>query len=399
MSNYTQSTFFTPKDSLITGDPDKIIQGAEIDPEFSGIENAIATKVDAAGVGLSVTSTTVGLDLTALTAAAIEVGDEFFFADVNDANNEKKVTAADLATYLETILVIANMSDYDANQHVDHTAVLITGGEGLTNGGDISASRTIDIDWTELTAESGIVAADLIAFYDATALAHRKVTFAEFEAALDAANIGGGDPGVLESRLLTAGSALSGGGDLSADRTFDLDITEPTTITALEDADLMIVADNSDTNANKNITVANALGVQLGEARYAAASAQSLSAGVPATVNFGASGTDNLTRGTWATNTYTAGASGARILVSTAVQADTLASGASLTVRIKGAGTTVAEATDFNQADSSSNAESVALSAVVSLAAAASMVVEAETSTAEDLASGAPTVISIVELG
>lgn len=46
MSNYTQTTFFAPKDALLTGNPLKLIKGAEVDPELAAIEVAIATKYD-----------------------------------------------------------------------------------------------------------------------------------------------------------------------------------------------------------------------------------------------------------------------------------------------------------------------------------------------------------------
>ena len=36
-------------------------------------------------------------------------------------------------------------TNYDANKHVDHTAVSISAGDGLTGGGDISANRTISL--------------------------------------------------------------------------------------------------------------------------------------------------------------------------------------------------------------------------------------------------------------
>ena len=46
MSNYTQSTDFSAKDALTTGDPEKIILGADIDAEFSLISTAISSKMD-----------------------------------------------------------------------------------------------------------------------------------------------------------------------------------------------------------------------------------------------------------------------------------------------------------------------------------------------------------------
>lgn len=46
MSNYTKSTNFTSKDSLSSGNPLKIIKGAEFDTEFNNIATAIATKAE-----------------------------------------------------------------------------------------------------------------------------------------------------------------------------------------------------------------------------------------------------------------------------------------------------------------------------------------------------------------
>lgn len=41
--------------------------------------------------------------------------------------------------------------NYDANRHVDHTAVTFTAGLGLSGGGTIAANRTFDFDPTEFT--------------------------------------------------------------------------------------------------------------------------------------------------------------------------------------------------------------------------------------------------------
>lgn len=53
MSNYTKSTDFAAKDSLASGNPAKVVRGAEIDTEFNNISTAIATKVDGTGGTLS----------------------------------------------------------------------------------------------------------------------------------------------------------------------------------------------------------------------------------------------------------------------------------------------------------------------------------------------------------
>lgn len=64
MSNYTQTTFFTPKDSLPITDPNKTIFGAAYDVEFANIAASLVSKLDAAFVSpallsLNVTSTAI----------------------------------------------------------------------------------------------------------------------------------------------------------------------------------------------------------------------------------------------------------------------------------------------------------------------------------------------------
>ena len=46
MANYTRTQNFTVKDSLDTGDAEKIISGADMDGELNAIATAIATKTE-----------------------------------------------------------------------------------------------------------------------------------------------------------------------------------------------------------------------------------------------------------------------------------------------------------------------------------------------------------------
>jgi len=46
MANYNKSVNFAVKDTLQTGDPDKIVSGAEIDTEFNNISSSSTSKVD-----------------------------------------------------------------------------------------------------------------------------------------------------------------------------------------------------------------------------------------------------------------------------------------------------------------------------------------------------------------
>jgi hypothetical protein len=115
-------------------------------------------------------------------------------------------------------IVHDNLSGFVADEHIDHSGVSIVAGKGLSGGGDITASRTIDIDsanvrgmfsgGTGITYNSGtgaisttdgdIVHDNLSGFVANEHINHTSVT-------------------------LTAGKGLTGGGDISASRTFDID--------------------------------------------------------------------------------------------------------------------------------------------------------------------------------
>jgi hypothetical protein len=64
MSNYTKTTDFASKDSLSSGDPNKIIKGTEFETEFDNIATAIATKANTASPTFTGTTTIAGLTFT-----------------------------------------------------------------------------------------------------------------------------------------------------------------------------------------------------------------------------------------------------------------------------------------------------------------------------------------------
>lgn len=63
MSNYTKSTNFTAKDSLPSGDTNKVVRGSEFDTEFDAIATAVATKADLAGPTFTGTTTIPTADI------------------------------------------------------------------------------------------------------------------------------------------------------------------------------------------------------------------------------------------------------------------------------------------------------------------------------------------------
>lgn len=74
MSNYTKTTNFTAKDSLTSGDPNKVVKGAEIDTEYTNIATAIATKADTAGPTFTGTVTVANITVSGTFSGTVAGG-------------------------------------------------------------------------------------------------------------------------------------------------------------------------------------------------------------------------------------------------------------------------------------------------------------------------------------
>ena len=79
MSNYVKATNFATKDTLPTGDSNKIVKGTEIDNEFNAIAGAISSKADLASPALTGTPTaptaTAGSNTTQVATTAYVRGE------------------------------------------------------------------------------------------------------------------------------------------------------------------------------------------------------------------------------------------------------------------------------------------------------------------------------------
>ena len=57
MANYLKAMDFAAKDALLSGDPNKIVKGTEIDDEFDAIQTAVNSKANTASPALTGTPT------------------------------------------------------------------------------------------------------------------------------------------------------------------------------------------------------------------------------------------------------------------------------------------------------------------------------------------------------
>jgi len=68
------------------------------------------------------------------------------------------------------------LTNFVANEHVNHSTLTLTAGEGLSGGGALTVTRTLDLDVNGLTVDaSPDSAADYIVTYDTSASALKKV--------------------------------------------------------------------------------------------------------------------------------------------------------------------------------------------------------------------------------
>ena len=151
-----------------------------------------------------------------------------------------------------------------ANEHIDHSSVSIataaTG--GLTGGGTIAASRNLSINIPGVTdIGAPVTGADSLLIYDASATALREITRADLvlsEAEVDA--FVGDNNYVVNTRTVTTGTGLTGGGDLTADRNLSVDIPGVTNLGASPASTDSILLYDSSASALKEVTISELTG-------------------------------------------------------------------------------------------------------------------------------------------
>ena len=111
---------------------------------------------------------------------------------------------------------ITSLANYDANKFIDHTGVTLTAGNGLTGGGTIAASRSFAVK-----ANTGITANSSGVFTDDSAIDHDTLSGFVANEHIDHSSV-----------TMTAGNGLTGGGDLTTTRTFNVGSGNGISVTA-----------------------------------------------------------------------------------------------------------------------------------------------------------------------
>ena len=183
MSNYTKTTNFTAKDSLVSGNPSKVVKGAEIDAEFTAIQTAVNSKSDTASPTFTGTATiptaaitNLTLGGTAVTSTAAELNAlDGITASVTELNYTDGVTSA-IQTQLDAkaplnspVLVTPNLGTPSAATLTNATGLPIVagttgtlstarGGTGVTtaSNGQLLIGNGTGFTAATLTAGSGV---------------------------------------------------------------------------------------------------------------------------------------------------------------------------------------------------------------------------------------------------
>lgn len=74
MSNYVKSTNFTAKDTLPTGNANKVVRGAELDTEYTAIAVAVSTKADTTSPTFTGTVTLPDVSITGAVTGTVDGG-------------------------------------------------------------------------------------------------------------------------------------------------------------------------------------------------------------------------------------------------------------------------------------------------------------------------------------
>lgn len=95
MSDYSKIVDYATKDALVSGDPNKVVRGTELDAEFVAIQTMSGTKADKAGPTFTGTTTVAALTVSGATTV---VDGNFNITGSSDASKKVKFEVDGLTT-------------------------------------------------------------------------------------------------------------------------------------------------------------------------------------------------------------------------------------------------------------------------------------------------------------
>ena len=275
MSNYTKTTNFATKDSLASGNPNKIVKGTEINSEFDNIATAVATKANTASPSLTGTVTAAALNVTGnldvdgtLEFDSISGTGSVAVTDIADEDNMSSNSATKLATqqsikaYVDSQVTAQDLDLTDGSTSIsidlDSEALSVLGGTGVTStASGNGVTLAIDSTVTTLTGSQTLTNKTLTSpdvntpdidggTIDGTVIGGATAAAGSFTTVGATGNITVG--GTVDGRdVATDGSKLDG---IEASATADQSNAEiRTAVEAATDSNVFTDADHSKLNA------------------------------------------------------------------------------------------------------------------------------------------------------
>jgi hypothetical protein len=255
------------------------IQGSAI------VQNSrsISTGTGLSGGGDLTSDRTIELDIESLTSTTeIETDDSLaFYDDSSDQTIRRSVSNFfnDLGVITTSDTGSGNGLDADTVDGVHlaglvQTSRSISTGTGLSGGGDLTSDRTIELDLNSLSSSESVALTDSIVTYDLSETVASRRTVSNFISDLGiwtASNDGSGSgldadtvdgvhlAGLVQtSRSISTGIGLTGGGDLSTNRTIELDFSSlgSSTITL---SDKLIFQDVSSSDIARAVIISDVI--------------------------------------------------------------------------------------------------------------------------------------------
>ena len=216
------------------------------------------------GITTTVSDNQIDIDLDDTAVTPGTYGGEFNVSQIT-VDQQGRITSAVNTAINHDILV-----NFEANEHIDHSSVTLTAGNGLSGGGDITASRTFTVNAQDgLTANSSGV---FVAAGNNQVVSNTSGVFI-IESNINHDNLSGfvANEHIDHSGVsITAGNGLTGGGDITATRTVTVGAGNGITVNADDVA--VNAQDGLSANSSGVFVIAgtgvtaNATGVHIGQA-------------------------------------------------------------------------------------------------------------------------------------
>ena len=195
------------------------------------------------------------------TSQQIDNGEDITFADGTGAEFVVSATNTVTVNSVDSEIDHDSLSNFVANEHIDHSSVSISAGDGLSGGGTIASTRTLNVDINGASDLAAPATGDELLISDASDTnAIKKADVASIVNLADhdaLTNFVANEHINHTSVSISAGDGLSGGGDISSTRTLSVDINGATDLTAPAVGDELLISDITDSNNVKKADVAS----------------------------------------------------------------------------------------------------------------------------------------------